>query len=91
MVMRILLLLLLIIILLLVLRGTGSDRSRRGAAKTTMAQDEAYEVLGLKPGASRTDIIAAHKRLMQRVHPDRGGSDYLAARINLAKATLLKR
>jgi hypothetical protein len=89
--MRILLLLLLIIILLLVLRGTGSGRRWHGATKTAMTPDEAYEILGLKPGASRTDIIAAHKRLLQRVHPDRGGSDYLAVRINLAKATLLKR
>ena len=55
-----------------------------------LTKQEAYEILGLKEGASKQDILAAHKRLMQKAHPDRGGSDWLASRINSAKETLLK-
>ena len=52
-------------------------------------REEAYRMLGLTPGASREAIKAAHRRLMQRVHPDHGGSDELAARVNKAKDLLL--
>jgi len=55
-----------------------------------MNQQQALTMLGLKPGASRKDIIAAHKRLMQKVHPDKGGSETLASQINQAKNLLLK-
>jgi len=54
-----------------------------------MDKDEALKVLGLEPGASREQVLAAHKRMMQKVHPDRGGSDHLASQINKAKDTLL--
>ena len=74
-------------------RVHGADwRTRAGAssgASTRMSHDEAYEILGLAVGASREAVIQAHRRLMQRVHPDRGGSDYLASKINRAKDTLL--
>ena len=54
-----------------------------------MSTDEAMEVLGLNPGYTKDDVIKAHRRIMQKMHPDRGGSDYLAAQINKAKDTLL--
>jgi hypothetical protein len=56
-----------------------------------MSVEEAYQVLGLKAGASESGITEAHRKLIQKNHPDRGGSDYLAAKINLAKKTLLNK
>ncbi|MCC7220367.1 MAG: DnaJ domain-containing protein, partial [Candidatus Contendobacter sp.] len=50
---------------------------------------EAYEILGLSPDASQDQIQAAYRRLMQRLHPDHGGSAYLAARLNQARQVLL--
>ena len=69
-------------------RQSGQQATgRTNPGKMTTA--EAREILGVKPDASREEIIRAHKRMMQKVHPDRGGTDYLAAQLNQAKDTLL--
>ena len=66
-----------------------SSGGRQGMG--TLSRAEALQVLGLQPNASEADIIAAHRKLISRLHPDKGGSDYLAAQINLAKRVLIGR
>lgn len=64
----------------------AAQRSQSGA----MSEQEAYEVLGLQRGASAEHIRQAHRALMKKLHPDQGGSTYLATRVNMAKDVLLK-
>jgi hypothetical protein len=56
-----------------------------------MTEDEAYEVLGLRKGATRDDVMRSHRSLMRKLHPDQGGSTDLAARVNEAKDVLMRR
>jgi hypothetical protein len=65
-----------------------TDRGgENGTAPSSRA--EALAVLGLQDDATEEDIIVAHRALIQKCHPDRGGNDYLAAKINQAKDQLL--
>lgn len=57
---------------------------------SSMDNHEALQLLGLDSNPSREDIIEAHRKLMQKLHPDRGGNDYLAAKLNQAKEVLLE-
>jgi len=67
----------------------GQSGGRSAARPGAMTRDEAHQVLGLRPGAGEEEIRAAHRRLMRAAHPDSGGSDWLASRINQARDILL--
>ncbi len=70
--------------------GVGGDRSSPPPGTGAMSRDEALRILGLPATAGRDEIKAAYRRLMAQLHPDRGGSDYLAAKVNQAKDFLLR-
>ena len=67
--------------------GAGPKTPRNNANR--MTTEQAYQILGLKSGCTEEEIVKAHKRLMIKVHPDKGGSDFLAAQLNVAKSVLL--
>jgi hypothetical protein len=73
--------------------GGGARQGNRSSARqgaSTMTLEEAYAYLGLKAGAKRDEIQSAHRNLMKKFHPDQGGTDYMAAKLNEAKDVLLE-
>lgn len=68
---------------------SATGASPPGTSSGPMTREEAYQVLGLAAGAAEAEIRAAHRRLMRAAHPDSGGSDWMAARINQARDVLL--
>ena len=67
----------------------AATESAGGGGGEVLSREDAYQILGLEPGASADQVREAHRRLMQKIHPDHGGSNYLAAKINQAKDLLL--
>ncbi len=70
--------------------SVGGEHAAGGSDEISMNRQVALEILGLEEGASRESIVEAHRKLMRKFHPDRGGSDYFSKKLNAAKDLLLK-
>ncbi len=70
-------------------RRFKEDKNTSSQKNNAITESEALEILGLEPGSSDEQIIQAHRELMQKIHPDRGGNNYMATKLNLARDLLL--
>ncbi|PID42813.1 MAG: molecular chaperone DnaJ [Gammaproteobacteria bacterium] len=69
--------------------SSNGGKSSTGARGNSLSVNDALQILGLEKGATKKQVIAAHRKLIQKFHPDRGGSNYLAHMINEAKSVLI--
>jgi hypothetical protein len=72
------------------IKQNTSHQTHTKPSSKAISVEEAYNILGLSVGATKQQITLAHRKLIQKMHPDRGGNDYLASKINLAKKILLE-
>jgi DnaJ family protein C protein 19 len=69
----------------------GGNQQHGSQKNHQLTRQDALKILGLEEGCTKEDIIQAHRKLMQKLHPDHGGNSYLAAQVNEARAFLLKK
>jgi len=69
----------------------SQQQASSGTANGPLSVKDAYEVLGVNEDSTKEEVLKAYKSMMQKVHPDRGGSDYLTRLVSEAKDLLLKR
>tara|TARA_B110000977_G_C10857391_1_gene408317 strand:+ start:67 stop:576 length:510 start_codon:yes stop_codon:yes gene_type:complete len=70
--------------------NNNNNANTNRSANSDITREEAFAILGLDASASEDEIVMAHRRLIQKLHPDTGGNEYLATQLNLAKDFLLK-